>query len=169
MYRAMGIDPSTKTGVALIEFMDMLPLYKPLVLNELTCPKKIVGLPRARDIAERVVRVAQIEHPDVIVIEGYGYRNAHTLALLVEIGTTIRNLLHECEFRYYDVTPAALKKFVTGKGNAKKDRMVQVVTENWGIEVKSDNVADAVGLAMFGAVTVGGYEVPKFDQCTPST
>lgn len=57
-------------------------------------------------------------------------------------------------FRRYGVdfkvlTPGELKKFVTGKGNSPKDLMLLKVYKKWGVEFKSNDLADAYGLARY--------------------
>ena len=42
-------------------------------------------------------------------------------------------------------SPAEIKKFATGKGNASKDAMVKAV-RGWGHDVEDDNQADSVAL-----------------------
>jgi Holliday junction resolvasome RuvABC endonuclease subunit len=46
------------------------------------------------------------------------------------------------------VPPMTLKKYVTGKGTAKKNEMLLAVYKEWGIEFNDDNAADAYGLAL---------------------
>lgn len=61
------------------------------------------------------------------------------------------------------VPPTSLKKFVTGKGNAKKNEMLLGVYKKWGQSFADDNQADAFALEMFGLAyldvqnNVGGY------------
>ncbi|CRF29172.1 Uncharacterised protein [Mycobacterium tuberculosis] len=45
-----------------------------------------------------------------------------------------------------------MKKFATGKGNAKKDEMVLPIYRKWGFEHGSDNVRDAFVLAQIARV-----------------
>ena len=55
------------------------------------------------------------------------------------------------------VAPLQLKKYVTGKTNAKKDDMKLHVFKRWGFETSDDNVADAYGLARIAqALCEGG-------------
>jgi Holliday junction resolvasome RuvABC endonuclease subunit len=90
-----------------------------------------------------------------VMIEGYGYANPHTLVTLVELGTLVRQVLHESEARWEEVPPPTLKKFTTGRGNAKKDEIMLAVYKRFGVECKSNDEADAVALAFFGAVRLG--------------
>jgi len=94
-----------------------------------------------------------------VYVEGYGYANAHTLVTLVELGTTIRQVLHDNNVQWLEVAPGTLKKFVTGKGQAPKDKMLLEVYKRFGVDCASDDEADAVSLAWFGAAHLGA-EVP---------
>jgi hypothetical protein len=48
------------------------------------------------------------------------------------------------------VPPTNLKKFVTTKGNAKKNEMLLGVYKRWNVSYSDDNVADAYALRQFG-------------------
>lgn len=149
--RAMGVDPSTKTGVVVLEAMDP----RPSCLSSIVATGDGTGLARARMIAARVTEVAVKLHPQVVVIEGYGFANKHSLADLVEIGTLIRDRLWKSGFQYVEATPTQLKKFVLGKGVGKKDQMRLGVFKRWGYENESDDVVDAYGLAAIGLAWLG--------------
>lgn len=151
---SMGLDISTKTGLVILETED--PITKGMKngvvirdMLEINFPKT-TGMFRARMIAGAVVSKLQKIPPDVIMIEGYGFANRNTLALLVEIGTIIRHILWQEDFTYNVITPNGLKKFISGKGNAAKDYMRLETYKRWGFEHSSDNVVDAFGLAMVG-------------------
>ena len=45
------------------------------------------------------------------------------------------------------VPPMTLKKFASGKGNAKKQEMLLQIFKRWGMEFNDDNAADAYALA----------------------
>lgn len=58
-------------------------------------------------------------------------------------------MLMECELRGVLVVGAAvgtIKKHATGKGNAKKDAMVQAAWDTWGIKTQTDDEADALAI-----------------------
>lgn len=55
-----------------------------------------------------------------------------------------------------EVTPASLKKFATGKGNASKDEVLLSVARRFpGVDVRSNDEADALVLAAMGARHLG--------------
>lgn len=150
----LGIDPSTKTGVAVIIDGELIEAV------EIKAKAGIVGMERVIYISKTVLRYVTKYKPDAICIEGYGYSNAHTLVTLVEIGTAIRLLLYKYQQKYIDVPPTSLKKFTTGKGNAKKDVMILEVYKRWGFEITNDNIADAAALAQFARAYHDDIKMP---------
>jgi crossover junction endodeoxyribonuclease RuvC len=142
----IGIDVSTRTGIAAYDPNAGVVMAEEIVFRNQT------GLKRAGMIAGKVLAcLYRVEDIGLIGIEGYGFSNKHTLVTLVEIGTVIRYFLQQEGYPYREIPPTSLKKFVTGKGNAKKDHMMLEVYKRWGFTPETDNIADAVGLAHFAA------------------
>jgi len=145
----VGIDPSTKTGLAAVNGKGKVVASKEIVYS----PSKTKGVIRATDIAQEVIDFCDKHKPKLVVIEGYAFGNKFTLVTMVEIGTMIRYKLQGGSqiksYHWIELQPTALKKFVTGKGNSKKDMMMKEVYKKWGFE-GTDNECDAVGLAMYG-------------------
>ncbi len=57
-------------------------------------------------------------------------------------------------------TPGQIKKFVTGKGNAKKELMMKEVYKRWGFETDSHDIADAYAIArLVEAIDKKEYEL----------
>lgn len=153
----MGIDISSKTGVALVNDAGEVVSATEFEF------KKVSGLQRASLLGQAVASVALANRSELelIVIEGYGYANQYTLATLVEIGTVVRYFLWQEDLPYLEVAPTSLKKFVTGSGVAKKNIMMLEVYKQFGYSASTDNIADAVGLAMFGLCCLGRGEFNK--------
>jgi crossover junction endodeoxyribonuclease RuvC len=154
----LGCDPSTKTG--LVRFEDDETYTS--VLRSLE--KK--GISRVSSLGFLFEQYLD-EHPDIdcAVIEGYAYANQHTLAILVEIGVTMRLALYRRKVPCYIAPPSVLKKYATGKGNSKKPEVASAVRERWGFENPSDDVVDAYVLAKIaqdmasGSQAVAGIEL----------
>lgn len=106
---------------------------------------------------ERGIRLA--------VIEGYSYtRNSSSTSTLIEVGSTVRMELYARDIPWIEVPPATLKKFVTGRHDIKKNLMLKEVYKRWGVDLASDDEADAYALAQFGMYVLGvqvGKKVPK--------
>lgn len=139
--RYVGIDPSTKTGLVVLED----ELNEPIVDIEIT--SKVKEDPqRFMDLARQIV--THIIANDVICIEGFSYGSkGKGVSTQYGIGWAIREELIRNGYTYYDVSPSSVKKFATGKGNAKKDAMVLPIYKKWGFTHTSDNVRDAYCMA----------------------
>lgn len=147
----LGLDISTKTGFCILESSDT-----GIVKNAsgvLRSNKK--GFERLASLADKMTDIIADLVFDIIVIEGYGYANKYTLVTLVEVGTVLRYFLWQSNQKYIDVAPNSLKKFVTGKGNAGKAMIIKEVYKRWGLDLFSDDEADAAGLAYFGLALLG--------------
>lgn len=146
--RIMGVDSSTYTGLCLLagEQTDTKLLNFP--------GEK--GFQRLQLIAQSFNNMVMEWSPDLVVIEGYAFGNRFTIVKLVEVGTLIRKTLWDHKIPWYDAPPSLLKKYVTGKGNAKKPDMAAAIKARWGFASKSDDVVDAYGLARLGQEIVSG-------------
>ena len=82
---------------------------------------------------------------------------SHAALVLGELSATVRLTI----FDFFDddddrrfplkVPPMTLKKYASGKGNAKKQEMLLQIYKRWGMEFNDDNAADAYGLARIAA------------------
>jgi crossover junction endodeoxyribonuclease RuvC len=117
-------------------------------------PKKLSGMERLAWILDRIVDLTI--DADVIVIEayqGFSYASKGTTSQdLAGLGTLVRFTLFELHRATVDIAPASLKKFATGKGNAKKPDMLMAAVKqlDWNGST-NDNVIDALSLARDGA------------------
>lgn len=109
---------------------------------------------RLTEMAGQVAR--RIVAPELVVIEGLAFGandpSAHERAAL--------HYIVRCNFwtdgtRVLVVAPSSLKKFITGKGSAKKEMVILEVFKRWNVSVKDNNEADAAGLAYLGAAWLG--------------
>jgi len=139
MGRYVGIDPSTKTGIVILDRDGRL-----IDAEEITAKGTDPG--RMLDIIDNTIE--QLEPNDIVAIEGFAYgAKGNAVSTQYGIGWGIRMALFSRGIRYDDVAPAALKKFVGAKGNAKKDELAVHIYKRWGYEHPSDNVRDAFVLA----------------------
>ena len=159
----IGLDISTKTGLCVLN-----PHRGGLsIITKLITTKKFTGLERANHIANECMSIIESEIPVPvtnsyrIVIEGYGFTRTQNLVPLIEVGTVLRYRLFLQGYKYIDVPPTSLKKFVTGKGNVKKEMMLKEVYKRWNIDCDTNDEADAVGLAYFGMALDGKVKLPE--------
>ena len=148
--RVMGVDTSTKTGYVVLDDKGDVAVsgvlhYKPTEnrFSRFSCYTK--------DIAA----LADVHGVDLVIIEGYSFAGKFNNALQYELGACIRMRLYTDGVPFIEVPPTSLKKFVTGKGNVKKDLMLLNVYKRWGYDTEDDNEADAYGLAQFGRALLG--------------
>lgn len=165
----IGLDLSTKTGIAVIK--DHAKGHT--VSTKLITTKKQTGLERADYIANHCMEIIEAEIPfskhivasnsDLyrIMIEGYGFVRTQHIIPLIEVGTVVRYRLFLEGYKYIEIPPTSLKKFVTGKGNVKKEMMLKEVYKRWKIDCDTNDEADAVGLAYFGKALDGKLKLPK--------
>lgn len=137
--RFLGIDPSTKTGLAYIDGKEI----STTVIQHVG----LKGIARVRAIRQSFTSYMHAHNPSIVVIEGYAYANSFTLCTLVEIGCVFRLAMYETGVPCYICPPSVLKKFATGKGVASKSEIAAAVKSRWGLENPSDDVVDAFVLA----------------------
>lgn len=146
MTAVLGLDLSlTATGVA-------LPNGEPKVLTN-----NLRGCDRLIWIRDVIAFSLDVHAPDLVMVEGYAMgtvRQAHSYAT-GELGGVVRVMLHEASQPFLDVPPATLKKYATGRGNAKKVEVLQAAWKRLGYEGTSDDEADALWLRAVGMELLG--------------
>ena len=152
--RVLGIDPASHTGIAVVES------GKKVIYSEEAYFKNLGGSAQAAAITERIISVHGEYSPDLVVLESMIVGHPASAIPIIRLGSVIRYFLWQENIKAIQVNPGSLKNFVVGKGNAKKDEIMMMVLKNWGFTPRTNNIADAVGLAMFGLATLG----EKFTQ-----
>ena len=137
----MGIDPSTKTGVVVLDADGAVLDAKVVHFAEAK------GFRRLQLIAKSMQSLVSEWKPTHVVVEGFAYGNKFTMVLMVQTGTIVRQALYSAGISWYDVPPTAVKKFTTGKGSAKKPDMAKFVEQRWGFTSQDDNIVDAYAMA----------------------
>ncbi len=153
--KVLGLDPSTKTGFAVLDGIDVIEFGE--------IRSKTNGIARVQSIGQECGMLVAKHKPELVVIEGYGFANKHTLVTLVEIGTAIRLMLYINQVPWATAAPTTLKKFVSGKGNMKKDGMMLACYKQWGFE-GTDNECDAFGLAALGSYAAEPGLEPRLNK-----
>ena len=148
--RVMGVDTSTKTGYVILD--DKGEVVNVGVLHHKPQANRFARYAHyTREISELIIAYGV----DLVIIEGYSYAGKFNSSLQYELGACIRMKMWQDEVKFVEVAPTSLKKFVTGKGNAKKDLMLLSVYKRWDFDTEDDNEADAYGLAQFGRAIIG--------------
>jgi crossover junction endodeoxyribonuclease RuvC len=130
---------------------------------------KKVGMERIDCIVTAVLNLArygnELDQPQnktprntFVFMEGYSFGSkGQSVISLGEVGGCVRLALYKESYKYIEVAPGVLKKFVTGKGNAQKNVMLMEILDEWGEKIYDDNVGDAFGLAKVGQAYFGVY------------
>lgn len=176
--RVLGIDLSlSATGLAMIETSDEWITPAKIFLREnvdsgfefsdrqyhyhgaLIMPRSTNVLTRWEEIVLPILDWAQ--HSQHIMIEGYAFSNMHAyVRSIAEIGGIVRYHLRKMGHVPIEISPSALKKFLTNDGRAKKPQILSAVREIIP-SIHDHNMADAFGLAQIGcAIYQAGLDLP---------
>ena len=119
-------------------------------------PKKKVLIARWVAIRKYIRDFLPLSKKCFVFIEGYAFAaRSRSVTGLAEIGGIIRMDLYDHGIEYIEIAPTMLKKFVTGKGNVKKDLILKEVYRRWNMDLESHNMADAYGLVKLGEAAFG--------------
>lgn len=154
--RVMGVDLSTNTGVAIVD------TPKEVIHAKSYSAPNLKGMPRINSIVGDILRVREKYAPDLIVIEDYAISKfGNAIILSVSLGSVLRFILWQDGHLYGDVAPSVVKKFLTGKGNAKKEHMMLDLYKKFGFSAENNDVADAVALALLGLAATQPFNFTK--------
>jgi crossover junction endodeoxyribonuclease RuvC len=150
--KVMGLDLSlSSTGVVVLESDTWGILHVETIKSK---PQEDETA-RIVMLGGKILQATQRFLPHLTVIEGpaFGMKNTNCIWQLGELAGIVKQYLYLHEFKVLIVPPTTLKKFITGKGNAKKDMMMLAVYKKYGVEFADDNQCDAYALARMGIET----------------
>jgi len=139
---AIGIDPGS-AQIGTIVLKEDIILYQATLISK---EKGIARLAWYRDELNSLILKYEVTDG---VIEGYSYMSKWRAHDLGEVGGVIRLLFYDSEIPLAIVPPPTLKKFVSGKGNCKKDLMMLFAFRKWGKEFPDTHQCDAYCLARY--------------------
>jgi crossover junction endodeoxyribonuclease RuvC len=149
-----GIDPSTHTGVVIInEKLEIL--YSKLYNVE---QKGLLGAQVLGNKCKRIVRDYEVTS---VFIEGisWGSQNKNVLEMLAVINILLRHyLFNVCSV--YVVPPLTMKKFITGNGKATKKDIAMGLKTTWNLFLSNEHLRDALGLAITGVYYLNNLNSP---------
>lgn len=167
----IGLDPSlTGTGIVCLDESGKIKDQKLIktLSNDLIEDRLILIIDSIMEFIEKcAVRTTDgYDHVLNIMMEGLSFgAKGNAVMQMAGLHYCIRIFLkkestYEYSFinSYHVAPPTTLKKFVTGKGNSKKELILLEVYKRWGIEFKNNNLADAFVLAKMA------YEENKNDK-----
>lgn len=159
--RFAGIDPSTSgTGLVILDHEGNVieAVSLKAIKNNDDDPK------RFRDLANRI-RKHLNPSTDRVLIEGFSYGSkGQGVSVMYGVGWLIRDMLNEHGFKWLEIPPTTLKKFISGKGNAAKPALVKPSKDKWEFESESNDIIDANGLARIGFSMYNHDGLLKYEQ-----
>lgn len=132
----LGIDPSL-TGTGLVKLDERGHIVCTRVLRS-----DKAGIERVIDIERDLAD--ELDGVEVAAIEGYAFGAQASREALAELSGVLKRRLHLSGVMWVIAPPASVKKFATGRGNAKKDEMRLAVYKKWGLDEKALKTADEV-------------------------
>lgn len=111
---------------------------------------------RYRGMVGQLARWLTGERPDAIFIEGYSFGSNDARAkFLAEYGGILRNRLIEFTTNIWEIPPARLKRFITGKGSGKKEGVKAAIERDYSKVFQTDDEYDAFALYRLGLCAMG--------------
>lgn len=109
---------------------------------------------RINEIIENISFISNIVSLGGFNIEGLSFASSgHSILELAGLHYSVRHFFYKNNISFNIVPPTSLKKFVSGKGNVKKEVMLKEVYKRWNVDFNDNNLADAYGLARMALET----------------
>jgi len=124
----MGVDPSTSTGIVILEGDKVL-------VSEAIRFADTDGYTRLHLIAARFAQLVDIYSPDVFNCHRRVrvWQPRFTLVLMVQIGTLIRSKLFMRDKIWFNLPPTSLKKWVAGEAGADRRNIKRLSRPSGGL------------------------------------
>jgi len=146
----IGIDPSyTGCGLIVLDTDTGELKHKEVI----TTNSKDSEIKRVRQIWTKIAVFLNTKEPvDVVSLEGLAFDKGEKAHQMGYLHYRLREYLESYKPKPTIIipTPNQLKKFITGKGQVKKELILLNVYKRWGVEFDNNNLADAYGLAQLG-------------------
>jgi len=127
-------------------------------------------LQRCKCLVRTVLEWVENQHAEIASagVEGYAvYQRGDSAIKLTELGTILRDDVYaelEDEPKLFEIPPASIKKFATGKGNADKVAVAGAVVKRWGVECRTSDEYDAYVIARMLACQQGWIDIETVNQ-----
>ena len=160
--RILALDPATHCGFAYSSNPTLSGTWDLSTRRDESAGMKLV---RLRSKLEEMRKLGI----DLIVFEAA--RNAMpkmqgALVHQAKLQAVIELFAQDHEINYRGYSPAELKKFATGKGNANKAAMIAAVSKRWG-PTSDDNEADAIALMHLALTEYASVTTTKVTPAPP--
>mgnify|MGYP001171381779 FL=1 len=159
--RFIGIDPSTKTGICVLNEAGEVVITREITHNGKD-PERMYSI--IEETADEV-SFHNSQQKAHVCIEGFSYGSkGKSVDIQYGIGWGLRLALFAERIDYTEVTPSQLKKFACEKGNANKREVGIAVYKRWGFENASDNITDAYVLAQIARAKNMSIKLTAFQK-----
>ena len=140
----LALDPATKTGWA--HSSGASGVWDLSVRRDESRGMRLIRLnKKIREIHESVgITLLAFE-----AARNAGPKMQGALVVQAELQAVIKLFCENNNIDYIGLSPAEIKKHATGKGNANKEKMVEVAQSKFGIDIIDDNHADALHILDF--------------------
>jgi len=113
-------------------------------------------------LKDNILQAGSLE--PVVMIEAYSFGSRNGGEYLGEWGGVLRGAILGNTSRAVEVAPTMVKKFATGKGNAKKEVIIGHVQKRWNVLFENSDEADAYVLYRIGLCYAGICEPENVAQ-----
>jgi crossover junction endodeoxyribonuclease RuvC len=154
----LGIDPGlSETGYAVLEVGKGRPRVHASGCAKTNGRQTLEA--RVRAIYDELLSVAARWRPELAVLEGLysEYAYPRTAILMGHVRGVICLAADQAGARVLEVSPAEVKKALTGSGRASKEQIKRAVTRMLSLcePPDSEHICDAIALALVGAAREG--------------
>lgn len=96
----------------------------------------------------RIEEIVEAEKIEYIVFEDsfVGFKNLQSVIKLNRLAGLVLSICFKKKIPFKSIPPKVIKKFVTENGSASKDLVQEVVNKKFNLEIKNDNISDAIAI-----------------------
>lgn len=155
----MGIDPGLATvGIGVVECTNMYDIH-PIDWLTIQTPANTPLPGRLREIQKDLADLLKQHTPDLAVVEQLFFaKNKRTAIAVAHARGAILLTLAMESIPLIEPTPMELKNGITGDGSADKQQIQDMLVQTFNLSQrpKPDDAADALALALYGALQEKG-------------
>jgi crossover junction endodeoxyribonuclease RuvC len=154
----LGVDPGlSETGYAVLDVGNGRPRVRASGCARSKSNAPVEG--RVRAIYDELADVLSEWRPEITVLEGLyaDYKFPRTAVMMGHVRGVICLAADQVGARVLELSPAEVKRALTGSGRASKEQIRRAVTRMLGLRAapKSEHVCDALAMALVGAAREG--------------
>lgn len=121
------------------------------------------GYERIAAIRDTFMSIVSTHDPFGVCVEDYAVHAVGNESARAELRGVLLLALYDWNIPFWTVNPMTLKKYTTGKGNAKKEDMKLAAFKLYGREFKNNDECDAYMLRVM-AMHALGFEIPTHNM-----